>query len=244
MFSAPQVDEFPKPGFLSKDFCQEPVKRTQQPTVTGTSVIGCKYNGGVIIASDTLGSYGSMARFRGISRICKYNDSCVVAGAGDIADFQHIQSMLEGMSHEELIRDDGYQKSPQEIYSYLTRLMYQRRSKMNPLWNTLMVAGFKNGKPFLGQVDKLGIAYEAPTISSGFGSYLAEPLLRVESEKDDFDYDKARAVIEECLKVLYYRDARSFNRYEIVVINKNGVTIEQPKAVPTNWDVAHCVKGY
>ena len=29
---------------------------------------------------------------------------------------------------------------------------YSRRNKFNPLWNEVLVAGFKDGKPFLGQV--------------------------------------------------------------------------------------------
>lgn len=39
--------------------------------VTGTSVLGVKFTGGVIIAADMLGSYGSLARFRNISRLMK-----------------------------------------------------------------------------------------------------------------------------------------------------------------------------
>lgn len=39
--------------------------------VTGTSVLGVKFAGGVIIAADMLGSYGSLARFRNISRLMK-----------------------------------------------------------------------------------------------------------------------------------------------------------------------------
>lgn len=39
--------------------------------VTGTSVLGVKFKGGVIIAADMLGSYGSLARFRNISRLMK-----------------------------------------------------------------------------------------------------------------------------------------------------------------------------
>lgn len=39
--------------------------------VTGTSVLGVKFTGGVILAADMLGSYGSLARFRNISRLMK-----------------------------------------------------------------------------------------------------------------------------------------------------------------------------
>lgn len=240
-----------RPGFISADYnlnspAQEPITRTKMPSVTGTSVIGCKYLGGVIIAADTLGSYGSMARFREVSRVMKVNETTVMAAAGDYADYQHLKGRLEQMMISEKVMDDGFELPPQAVHSYLTRLMYQRRSKFNPLWNTLTVAGFKNGAPFLGSIDKIGIAYEAPTVASGFGAYLSQPLLRRAQEEDPhkFTYEKARKTIENCLRVLYYRDARSYNRYEIAIIDANGVRIEKPQACDTNWEIAKMVKGF
>ena len=63
--------------------------------VTGTSVLGIKFNGGVIIAADTLGSYGSLARYRTISRMLRVNDSTVMGTGGDYADFQYIKKVIE-----------------------------------------------------------------------------------------------------------------------------------------------------
>eukprot|EP00960_Hanusia_phi_P038806 753612-Hanusia_phi.AAC.1 len=52
-------------GFVSQPFMKtkpvaEPSTRTQQPIVTGTGVLGIKYNGGVMLACDTLGEFGNM----------------------------------------------------------------------------------------------------------------------------------------------------------------------------------------
>ena len=63
--------------------------------VTGTSVLGVKFNGGVAIAADMLGSYGSMARYRNCSRVLKVNDSTILGAGGDYADFQHLKSIIE-----------------------------------------------------------------------------------------------------------------------------------------------------
>ena len=49
----------------------QPTKRTSQPIVTGTTVIGLKYQGGVMLAADTLASYGSLARYKDVRRIKK-----------------------------------------------------------------------------------------------------------------------------------------------------------------------------
>eukprot|EP00128_Syssomonas_multiformis_P004519 Colp12_sorted_trinity150504_noHs@10240 len=222
-----------------------PIQRTTQPTVTGTSVIGLKFKDGVILAADTLGSYGSLARYKKCSRLLKVSDNTVVAGSGDYADFQYIKTTLEDLIIEDQSLNDGHSLQPQEIHSYLTRVMYNRRSKMNPLWNELLVAGMSKGKPFLGFVDKLGVMYEDPTIATGYGAYIGLPLLRKAIEQNpDMNVDQARKVIEDCLRVLFYRDARSLNRHEFAIITKDGITITEPVELATNWDIGLMFTGY
>ena len=41
------------------------------------------------------GSYGSLARYRSISRLNKVNDTTLVGASGDVADFQFVKSHLE-----------------------------------------------------------------------------------------------------------------------------------------------------
>ena len=48
--------------------------------------------------------------------------------------------------------DDGNSLGPKEVHNYLTRVMYNRRNKFNPLWNTLVLGGVKNGESYLGMV--------------------------------------------------------------------------------------------
>uniref|UniRef100_A0A8P0PSK6 Proteasome subunit beta type-4 n=2 Tax=Canis lupus familiaris TaxID=9615 RepID=A0A8P0PSK6_CANLF len=151
-----------------------PVTRTQNPMVTGTSVLGVKFEGGVVIAADMLGSYGSLARFRNISRIMRVNDSTMLGASGDYADFQYLKQVLGQMVIDEELLGDGHSYSPRAIHSWLTRAMYSRRSKMNPLWNTMVIGGYADGESFLGYVDMLGVAYEAPSLATGYGAYLAQ----------------------------------------------------------------------
>ena len=65
------------------------------PVTTGTSVLGVAFDGGVMLAADTLGSYGSLAKFRDIERVMKVNNSTILGVTGDIADFQHLKSIIE-----------------------------------------------------------------------------------------------------------------------------------------------------
>jgi 20S proteasome subunit beta 7 len=46
-----------------------------------------------------------------------------------------------GRRVEDECAEDGGAFDADEIHHYLTRIMYNRRNKFNPLWNQLIVAG-------------------------------------------------------------------------------------------------------
>ncbi|NXF00176.1 PSB4 protein, partial [Menura novaehollandiae] len=213
----------------------------RSPMVTGTSVLGLKFSGGVILAADTVGSYGSLARFRGISRLHKVNESTVLGASGDYADFQHLRQVLEQMVIDEELLGDGHSSSPRAIHSWLTRVMYNRRSKINPLWNTVVIGGFCNGERWGDCSSFPGNPGPIPRDVFSFPLF-PQPLLRAALDGDRIPTEpEARELLERCLRVLYYRDARSFNRYEIATVTERGVEVEGPLTLEANWDIAHLV---
>jgi len=244
-----QFPSRPRPGTDSATI-HGPAKLTLHPTVTGTSVLGVTFEDGVMIACDTLGSYGSMARYNKASRLLRVNDSTVMGADGDFADFQFLKSIIEQKVVADECACDGVQHTPLSLFSWLTRVMYNRRSKFNPLWNTMVVGGMQQDKPFLGYVDKIGTAYEAPSIATGYGAYIAQPLLRdalekAEKVKQPLTEAEAKALIQRCMTVLYYRDARAWNKYEIATIKKgHAAVVEGPFESTGDWSVAHYVGGY
>ncbi|RUS92066.1 hypothetical protein EGW08_000279 [Elysia chlorotica] len=232
------------PGSQSAS-AQGSAQRTLYPVVTGTSVLGIQFDGGVVIAADMLGSYGSLARFRDCPRLLKVNNTTVVGAAGDYADFQYLSNVINQQVIDEECLNDGFGYTPKSLHCWLTRVLYNRRSQFNPLWNTYVVAGIEEEKPFLGYVDKIGMAYEAPSLACGFGAYLALPIIREAMEKNPtMTETEAVALIDRCMKLLFYRDARSLNKYQVAVITKTGVDIRGPIKSETNWEVAHMIKGY
>ncbi|GAA5918834.1 hypothetical protein JCM1841_002762 [Sporobolomyces salmonicolor] len=236
-----------KPGH---DSFQQGVQHTQQPIVTGTSVLGLKYKDGVMLAADNLASYGSLARFKDIRRLHAVGSNTLVGASGDMADFQQVKRMLENLVTEESILDDGHELSTAQVYEYLSNVMYARRSKFDPLWNAMLVAGMDKDEPFLAYVDLLGVTYTAPSLATGFGNHLAIPLLRRELEALGPDGEKkleekdARRIIENAMKVLFYRDARSLNKFQIATVTKGGVTIGEPQQAETHWGFAEGLRGY
>ena len=215
-----------------------PTTHTTQPIVTGTTVIGIKYNGGVMLAADTLASYGSLARYKDVRRLKQVGKNTLIGASGEISDFQTIMEMLETMDQSDLNEDDGYRKTPSEYFNYLRAVLYQRRGKGNPLWNQLIVAGHNNNAPFLGYVDLIGTAYEENFIATGFGAYLAIPLIR-EKWYADMDEGEARALLEDCLRVMFYRDCRALSRIQIAKATSEGTLVSDPYELTTDWETAN-----
>ncbi|KAG7531716.1 hypothetical protein FFLO_04158 [Filobasidium floriforme] len=294
---------------------------TQQPLVTGTSVLGLKYADGIMLAADNLASYGSLARFKDIQRLYPlYSSSAAHPGqtsqstagagvlsesapnpsnsaktesevmadkeskekdpkdekkdekkaqsrsshtclavAGDMSDFQYLKKILEGVVTKERAQsttDAHPALAPEQIYEYLSNVMYARRSKMNPLWNAIVLGGVKDGKSFLGYIDLLGTTYQAPTLATGFASHFAQPLLREAYEEREaagkrgekegllLSREEAEAVLDNCMKVLFYRDARSLNKYQIATITDAGIDISASRENQTEWKFAEGLRGY
>lgn len=207
-----------------------------QPYVTGTSVLAMVYKDGVMLAADTLGSYGSLARYRDLRRLRVLNNETLIGGTGDYSDFQEISRLLDELLLDDRLEDDGSRLPPSAIHSYLTRVMYGRRNKMDPLWNQVVTAGVRNGVPFLGLSDLQGGSYQDTIIATGYGGHIALPLLR-KAHRPDLTYDEAKTLMESCMRVLFYRDARSFYRIQLATVTAEGATVSAPYELATDWSV-------
>ncbi|KAI1736857.1 proteasome endopeptidase complex, beta subunit [Xylaria scruposa] len=234
-----------------------PNQHTQSPIVTGTSVLGMKFKDGVVIAADNLASYGSLARFTDVKRLRTFAESSVVGFGGDVSDMQYLDRHLT-----ELAIDEAYASSTtstnstqptlnaRNLHKYLQKLLYRRRSKFDPLWNSLLVAGLdESGAPFLAAADLLGTAFSSPSLATGFGSMLAQPIMRrlVPDEDSVASITREQAVecVRECMKVLFYRDARSLDSYSLAVVTKDGVELHQNEKLENqSWAFADRIKGY
>ncbi|KAL5982567.1 hypothetical protein ACLOJK_016641 [Asimina triloba] len=153
MFSAALKNE----GSVSFDVASD---RTLYPIVPGTSVIGVKYKDGILMAADMgdqyfaydknvhrlTGSYGSTLRCKSVERMKPIGKHTLLGTSGEISDFQEILCYLDELILYDNMWDDGNSLGPKEVHSYLNRVMYNRRNKFDPLWNSRVLGGVKNGQ--------------------------------------------------------------------------------------------------
>jgi len=216
-------------------FALEPQKHTLQPIVTGTTVIGVKYTGGVLIACDTLACYGGQLRYKDVCRMKKVGNFTLLGASGEYSDFQHMGKLLDELDNEDFLYEDGSMMGPKQYSSYIGRVMYNKRCKMNPLYNQFVVVGKKGSEPaHLAYVDHQGTYFEEDYIATGFGSYLAMPILRNDWSAD-ISLDAAKALVVKCLQVCFYRDVHAYNRIQFGVCDGENVTISDPFAMEHFW---------
>lgn len=229
-----------------------PITHTQSPAVTGTSVLGVKFKDGVVIAADNLASYGSLARFTDVKRIRTFPPNTVIGFGGDVSDMQYLDRLLQSLDiRENYLSSTEHVLNAKNLHTWLAKIMYKRRSDFNPLWNMLLVAGFdSDDKPFLASADLLGTTFSSPTLATGFGAHLAQPLLRRlmpddEASVQSVTKEQAVNAVKECMKVLFYRDARSLDKYSIAVVTKDGIDLkEDEKLENQSWAFADQIRGY
>ena len=180
----------------------------------------------------------------------------MVGFGGDVSDMQHLDRTLDSLSVRENYSTShdsppSAELNAKNLHTYLQKVMYKRRSDFNPLWNVIIIAGLDGeDKPFLASVDLLGTTFTAPTLASGFGSMLAQPILRRkvpdEQAAATLEKDEAVELVKECMKVLFYRDARSMDKYSIAVVAKDQeVELKQDERLEKqSWAFAEGIRGY
>lgn len=187
-----------------------------------------------------------------MKRLRTFSDSSVVGFGGDVSDMQYLDRLLNALaiSEDTQSSSSAHTLNARQLHTYLSKVLYKRRSEMNPLWNTLLIAGLdEESEPFLASVDLLGTTFSAPALATGFGAHLAVPILRKvapsESAANQLSQEQAVEAIKECMKVLYYRDARSMDQYSIAVVKKGSIELKQDEKLEgQSWAFAEGIRGY
>lgn len=191
-----------------------------------------------------------MHRLRTFAPSATSAPTAAVGFGGDVSDMQYLDRLLTSLSIDEAYTTTGHGLHAQNLHAYLSKVLYKRRSDFNPLWNHVLVGGIDGaGAPFLASADLQGSAFSAPAMATGFGTHLAVPLLRKvagdEEQARGLEREQAVEAVKECLKVLFYRDARSSDRYSIAVITKDGVELKEDEELEKqSWAFAEGIRGY
>jgi 20S proteasome subunit beta 7 len=97
---------------------------------------------------------------------------------------------------------------------------------------------------FLGYADYQGTCFEEDFVATGYGAYIALPLMR-SGFREDLSYEEARKLIEDCMRVMFYRDARASNVIQVANCTNGTVQISEPFELETyGWQSGEAACEY
>ncbi|XP_026194602.1 proteasome subunit beta type-4-like [Cyclospora cayetanensis] len=235
---------------------------TRNPITTTSSVLAVTYRDGVLMVADTTVSYGRMVRFRGQPRFIALNNKTLICTSGEYSDHQFLERELNALVEEDAAHAEGSiggitggnnsgstALTPLAIASFTARTLYNKRCRFNPYWLSVVVAGhmgcpkgiherqaeqIPQKETYLGTMDLLGTFFQEEVVATGLGRYFAITLMR-EKHRSDMSEEEARKLLEECMRILFYRDCAASNEVQFAKVTAQGVTIDAPKKLDSNW---------
>ena len=219
-------------------------KHTVDPVYVGSTVLGVRYNNGIVVGADIRLNYGSLCKFTNITdRVQRLNENTIITSTGEFSDFQEITKILKDEALEDSLNLNSY-LGPNELTHLLSLISYNKRNKMNPYFLSTLIGGIgQDNKPILSMVDQFGTLLSGDYLVTGLGYYFCNAIMAVEYPEDYTKLTKEAAIelLQKCFGVLYCRDTRSGDtiKYGCMEYNEtsNGITYEEvTRKLKTNWD--------
>ena len=100
---------------------------------------------------------------------------------------------------------------------------------MDPLWCSTVVGGVSksNGEVFLGMSDLYGTRVEADFLLTGLSAHYCQVLMQ-NKWRANLTEAEARSIIEDCMRVMFYRDKKAHDNIQISTVTAAGVTMHEP----------------
>lgn len=218
---------------------------------TSSSVIGFRYKDGLIVASDTSINYGSLKLVESIEKHYVLSNNTLIIVKGEFSDFQK----LKRICYEEMEEDP--QMGVKEWIRFIQRIMYYKRSNLQPFNLSIIVAGYDynyqggniqinsiegfTSEFVIGVVDQIGNFYTDDAVAAGMSAHISLPFTRLYSVTE-LNREEAIQLMEENLQTLFYRDARASSKVKILGVDKTGIWNTEEIRLPGNWEMGRDVE--
>lgn len=186
---------------------------TPKATSTGTTIVGCKFKGGVVIAADTRATAGSIVADKNCEKLHRLAPKIWCAGAGTAADTEMVTQLIA--SNLEL--HGLYQNRQPRVITALTMLKQHLFKYQGHLGAYLIVAGVDPTGAHLLSVQAHGSTDIGKYQSLGSGSLAAMAVLET-NFKEDMTKEEAIKLCADAIELGIWNDLGSGSNVDICVM--------------------------
>lgn len=180
----------------------------------GATVVGIKFQNGVVIAGERRMTYGNYIQSSNAKKIYLINERMALGAAGMVGDLQNIIRILK----EEIRYYEGETKNRMKVRSaakLLSNILYSL--KIFPAMAEFVVGGIEDGSPVLAVLDPVGSVLEDDFVVVGSGGSIAIGVIE-EQYKNNMSETEAIELAVKAVRQGIRRDALSGGDIDYVVI--------------------------
>ncbi|MHA1136899.1 MAG: proteasome subunit beta [Candidatus Thorarchaeota archaeon] len=187
---------------------------------TGATVVGIKCTDGVVVATDTLITWGTHVLSEKGVKAFKLTDSIVLASAGLTSDYQMLVNRLQAQIK---LYELNQKKSitVKALSKMIANTLYSTR--MSPLYVQTVVVGVDGNGPQLYTLDMGGSLIPDEFTATGTGTGTAYGVLE-NSLKADVTVKEAEEIAIKAVKASISRDIQSGGNIHVMSVTTGGVT--------------------
>ena len=194
------------------------LERIDELVLKGTTTIGAVSREGVILASDTRVTMGSLIAHKRGKKVYKIDDHLAMTIAGVVADAQKTVATLR--ANAQMYRMQRRRPMPVSAAARLVaNLFFSYR--LFPLRARIIIGGIDHSGPSLFSIDPFGSVTKEKYVATGSGSPIAYGMLE-EKFKEDLSLEEALSIVARALRSAMKRDVATGDDLDIAVIDKNG----------------------
>lgn len=187
---------------------------------TGATVVGIKCTDGVVVATDTLISWGTLVLSETGVKAFKLTDTIVLASAGLTSDYQMLVNRLQAQIK---LYELNQKKSitVKALSKMIANTLYSTR--MSPLYVQTVVVGVDADGPQLYSLDMGGSLIPDEFTAAGTGTRTAYGVLE-HSLKTEVTVKEAEEIAIKAVKAGIARDIQSGGKIHVMSVTEGGVT--------------------
>jgi 20S proteasome subunit beta 2 len=184
-------------------------------TSTGTTIVGCLYDGGVVIAADTRATSGPIVADKNCEKLHYISPQIWCAGAGTAADTEFTTALMS--SNLELHALSTGRKP--RVVTVMTMLKQHLFRYQGHIGAYLVVAGCDPTGAHLFTVHAHGSTDKLPYVTMGSGSLAAMSVFET-TWKNDLTRDQAVKLCSEAIQAGIWNDLGSGSNVDVCVITE------------------------
>ncbi|KAI1922421.1 proteasome core particle subunit beta 2 [Ophidiomyces ophidiicola] len=209
------------PGFDFSNYNRNAALHTKgvplpKATSTGTTIVGCIFNGGVVIAADTRATSGPIVADKNCEKLHYITPSIWCAGAGTAADTEFTTALIS--SNLELHALSTGRKP--RVVTCMTLLKQHLFRHQGHIGAYLVVAGVDPTGVGLYTVHAHGSTDRLPYVTMGSGSLAAMSVFET-MWKPELTKEEAIALCSEAIKAGIFNDLGSGSNVDVCVIEQD-----------------------